>query len=222
MKKISNGFDKELFKTLTDEFRTEFRISTSFSDYEKIRQIINDETKDEEVDRIASKNRFNKDADKLSEDTIKRAFGIVSSKKNSNPESMVFSSTTRNIIARKLEYRGWDDFCEKSIQKYDMKKGFSTIDMYEFGSLVVNQDICIGWYPHKYCMLKYLGDYSFKVVESNNLRSPVERVFETVGFRHGAIKSKIVYPDIIIEPFLDDNPDWELIKEGYIPQEYLL
>ena len=52
MKKICYNFDNGLFTCLLKEFRTEFSISTSFSDYEKIRQIINDETKEEEADRI--------------------------------------------------------------------------------------------------------------------------------------------------------------------------
>jgi len=127
-----------------------------------------------------------------------------------------------SIIARKIGFNDWDDFCEKSIPKYDMRKGFKTINMYEFNNLIINQDVCIGWFPHKYCMLKYLGDFSFKIVESYNLRSPVNRIFETTGFIHRTIKSKIVYPDIIIEPILDDDPDWELIKMDTIPEKYLL
>ena len=127
-----------------------------------------------------------------------------------------------SIIARKIGFNDWDDFCEKSIPKYDMTKGFKTINMYEFNNLIINQDVCIGWFPHKYCMLKYLGDFSFKIVESYNLRSPVNRIFETTGFIHRTIKSKIVYPDIIIEPILDDDPDWELIKMDTIPEKYLL
>lgn len=225
MKKISCEFDNELFVILIEEFRTKFNISTNFGDYNKIREVINCETKEEEQERIGYKNRYKtgeKDEDKLSEDTIKRAFGIINSKKNSDSKNRRYSPTTCNIIARKLGYRGWDDFYEKSIQKYDMIKGFKTINMYEFGSLIVNQDICIGWYPNKYCILKYLGDYSFMVVESYNLRSSVNRVFETTGFIHGTIKSKIVYPDIIIEPILDDDPDWEFIKMDIIPQKYLL
>jgi len=127
-----------------------------------------------------------------------------------------------SIIARKIGFNDWDDFCEKSIPKYDMTKGFKTINMYEFNNLIINQDVCIGWFPHKYCMLKYLGDFSFKIVESYNLMSPVNRIFETTGFIHRTIKSKIVYPDIIIEPILDDDPDWELIKMDTIPEKYLL
>lgn len=94
--------------------------------------------------------------------------------------------------------------------------------MYEFSNLIVDRNICIGWYPHKYCMLKHLGDYSFEVVESYNLRSPLKRIFRTIGFRHGKIESKSVYPDIIIEPFHDDDSDFDLIEMGIIPQEYLL
>lgn len=225
MGRNSYSLDKEMFGFLIEEFRHQFKISTSFSDYEKIRGIINEETEEQELDRIARTKlhiKGGKVEGKLSADTIKRAFGIINPKKNGDPQSLKFHVTTCNIIARRLKYRGWDEFCEKANQNYDLTKGFKTIDMYEFSNLIVDRNICIGWYPHKYCMLKYLGDYSFEVVESYNLRSPLKRIFRTIGFRHGKIESKSVYPDIIIEPFHDDDSDFDLIEMGIIPQEYLL
>ena len=127
-----------------------------------------------------------------------------------------------SIVARKLGYKDWDDFYEKTIQQFDLTKGFKTINMYEYNNLSIDDVICIGWYPQKYCMLKFLGDYSFKIIESYNLKSPVNRDFKTTGFIHDAIINQFEYPDIIIEPLFDDDPNCELINMGLIPLECLL
>jgi hypothetical protein len=84
--------------------------------------------------------------------------------------------------------------------------------------------ITIGWYPRKYCILKYLGEYEFEVIENCGLKSKIARRFETTGFQlaNSNNKNKVAPPDIVIEPLLDDDPDWELIKMGIFPMEYLL
>ena len=215
---MTNGgykFDRELFDILISQFKSEFRISSNFGDYEKVREIINDETLVEQDERVGGKLKKYKDIGKLSEDTIKRIFGFITYEGKHD-------LSTCHIIARKLKYRGWDDFCQKTIQQYDSRKGFKSLDMYEFGSLIENRSICIGWYPEKYCILNYLGDYKFKVIESYGMKSEINRVFETIGFELAESVSKYAYPDVIIRPFLDDDPDVKNIEIGIIPLEYLL
>lgn len=215
----SDKFDEDLFELLICEFKKYFKIDCGgFNDYNKIREIINDETEEEELKRLDEKEggrRRTKDPNKLSGYLIKRAFGFIS-------YNGKHDQTTCSIIARKLKYDGWDDFCQKAKQKYDPKKGFNTLDMYSFNSLKINDNICIGWYPEKYSILKYQGEYTFKVIESYRLKSEIGRVFSTTGFFLGSTDSKCVYPDIIIEPFHDDDPDWELIDMNIIPVDYYL
>ena len=92
----------------------------------------------------------------------------------------------------------WDDFCEKAEQKYDVTKGFSTIDFYKFSTLNESDEITIGWYPKKYCRLKFLGEYSFEVVESYRMESKIGRKFDTSGFRLAPISDKAILPQVLI------------------------
>ncbi|MTK53877.1 hypothetical protein [Paludibacter sp.] len=219
-------YNKELYNLMIDEFKSKYVDCSTFKDFDKIKWIINKETVEQEEERLFQKkqSRDNKQKDKqkddphedkLSDDTIKRAFGFISRTYPPN-------ATTRSVIARAIGYKGWDDFCKKALENYEA--GFQTIDSHFFSSLITEQLITIGWYPRKYCILKYLGEYEFEVIENCGLKSKIARRFETTGFQLASSnnKNKVAPPDIVIEPLLDDDPDWELIKMGIFPMEYLL
>jgi hypothetical protein len=221
-----NGdFSRYFFRLLMNEFSVKYSIElNTFGEYERARVIINGETKEEEFNRLNSEVKLNKryrDDGKLSEETIKCMLGISS-------YSKTHDTSTLSIIARKLNYIGWEDFIIKAVKKYNFKNGCKLIDMYDFGGLNLNEDLCIGWYPDKYCVLRYLGDYEFEVIENYEMRSEIGRKFYTVGFELECADYKHIrdvddiYPGIIIQPFLDDDPDWQNIKERTNYENYLL
>ena len=201
----SYKYDKELFELLKQEYKERLKIQLTLGSYEKLRSFINKETLDEELNRIDNKKKGHKSEDKVSEDSIKRHFALNNSKTKPSLSSC-------SLYARKLGYLSWDDFCEKAEQKYDVTKGFSTIDFYKFSTLNESDEITIGWYPKKYCRLKFLGEYSFEVVESYGMHSKIGRKFETAGFRLTPISNKVELPEVIIEPLFDDDPLWTIIE----------
>lgn len=222
MKKDRYKFDKEIFEYLKDEYRIALKCDLkNFEDYEKLRNFINKETIDEESERIDSKKwrkeseGSRKNGDKLSEDSIKRHFGFKSYSRKPGPGVC-------SLLARRLGYLGWDDFYEKATQKHDPKNTFNTFDTHKLFAMEKGEQVTIGWPSEKYCILKYLGDLSFEVVASHGLRSKPGRIIETMGFRIGQSKGRFAYPDIIIEPILDDDPAHKLIELDLIPEENLL
>ena len=73
-------------------------------------------------------------------------------------------------------------------------------------------EVTIGWYPKKYCRLKFLEGYSFEVVESYGMHHKKGEIIETHGFRLAPITSKINLPEVLIEPLFDDDPLWYFIN----------
>jgi hypothetical protein len=100
------------------------------------------------------------------------------------------------------------------------------MDYFKFSSLLEGEIVCIGWYPQKYCRLKFLGEYSFEVVESYGMKSEVGRKFETSGFRLAQISNKAIFPEVLIEPLYEYQEDlWNAIENFDIkncPIEILL
>ena len=103
----SYKYDKELFELLKQEYKERLKIQLTLGSYEKLRSFINKETLDEELNRIDNKKKGHKSEDKVSEDSIKRHFGLINSKTKPSLSSC-------SLYARKLGYLSWDDFCEKN------------------------------------------------------------------------------------------------------------
>ena len=78
----SYKYDKELFELLKQEYKERLKIQLTLGSYEKLRSFINKETLDEELNRIDNKKKGHKSEDKVSEDSIKRHFGLIIAKLN--------------------------------------------------------------------------------------------------------------------------------------------
>lgn len=129
-----------------------------------------------------------------------------------------------NLIAESIGYKSWEDFCLK--YKLDAEKEFSGMDYFKFSSLLEGETVYIGWYPQRYCKLKFLGEYSFEVIESCRMRSKVGQVFETSGFRLAPTSDRYTFPEVIIEPLYEYQTElWDAIEnfnKETCPQEILL
>lgn len=160
----------------------------------------------------------------ISVDTLRRYWGDKDADKQMTPDVGKLS-----FIARALWYKDWGTFCHEHIQPdtgFDAEKGFNGMDYFKFSSLCENEIICIGWYPQKYCRLKFLGEYSFEVVEVRGMKSEVGRQFETSGFRLAPTSGGDIFPEVIIEPLYEYQEElWNAIENFNIetcPQEILL
>ncbi len=147
----------------------------------------------------------------ISVDTLRRYWGDKDADKQMTPDVGKLS-----FIARALGYKDWGTFCHEHIQPdtgFDAEKGFNGMDYFKFSSLCENEIICIGWYPQKYCRLKFLGEYSFEVVEVRRMKSEVGRRFETSGFRLAPTSGGDIFPEVIIEPLYEYQEElWNAIE----------
>lgn len=129
-----------------------------------------------------------------------------------------------DLIAKSIEYKSWEDFCLE--YKLDVEKEFYEMDYFKFSSLLEGETFYIGWYPQKYCKLKFLGEYSFEVVESCRMRSKVGQIIETSGFCLAPTSERYIFPEVIIEPLYEYQKElWDAIEnfnKETCPQEILL
>lgn len=244
MRKERHPFDKELFALLIEEFKIKLNFSISYANLDKLCQFINGKTLDEIEKRVKNKkiigaNRY-VDKDQVSKYSLMRHFGLTEHKNKDGEEAKITISKL-DLYSRKVDngYLNWDDFCEKAKQKYDAAKAFHQLDYFHFSSLCVDEIICIGWYPHKYCRLKKIQekdleddaiynleglldkkledfspkdlDYnSFEVIESYGMKSKVGRKFSTSGFELAPVSNKFIFPEVIIKPQYEYQTElWE-------------
>jgi len=211
-------FNRRLFDELIKEFRKKHAAEfDKLNWFEIVSEILNNEAErlESSLDKSKRSNQLNKNNSSFSADTMKRIFKVVDYNKDHNER-------TCSIIARTLNYASWDDFCKKSQERYNTDNGFQNIDVYSLNASDIDTIFCIGWFPNKYCKLTYLGDYSFKVTENYGLRSDLDRVFQTTRFRSVNSSSDSAYPNILIEPFDEDDPNWQFIHMEMYPIDYLL
>lgn len=91
----SYKYDKELFELLKQEYKERLKIQLTLGSYEKLRSFINKETLDEELNRIDNKKKGHKSEDKVSEDSIKRHFGLINSKTKQSIQLFFIRQKTR-------------------------------------------------------------------------------------------------------------------------------
>lgn len=113
--------------------------------------------------------------EQLSVSTIKRLWGYV-------PTSHIPSLATLSILTRFVGYKDWDSFCAI------LKQGINIESSFFSNKRILTTDLCIGdlleigWNPNRYCVLKFLGNSQFSVIESQNAKIKVGDMFTTEQF----------------------------------------
>lgn len=204
--------DKERFETLKNEL---IRVSgidlSSDNAYSDLSEYIKKQSEINFPARKFDDGQAIQQSETISVDTLRRYWGDKDSKKGMSPDVGKLS-----FMARALGYKDWETFCLEHRQTntdFDAEKGFNGMDYFKFSSLLEGEIVCIGWYPQKYCRLKFLGEYSFEVVESCGMKSEVGRVFETSGFRLAPTSDHYTFPEVIIEPLYEYQTElWDAIE----------
>lgn len=160
----------------------------------------------------------------ISVDTLRRYWGDKDANKNITPDIGKLS-----FMARALGYKDWETFCIEHKQTdsiFNAEKGFNEMDYFKFSSLIKGEIVCIGWYPQKYCRLRFLGEYSFEVIESYGMKSEVGRKIETSGFCLASQSGNEIFPEILIKPLYEFEEElWDAIEnfnKENCPPEILL
>lgn len=123
--------------------------------------------------------KSNKNTWILSDMTIRRLYGHKK-EKDGVPKSM-FEADTLDLFAIVGGYKSWDDYLNAKANPYGQYFSIDKIkpDLLEIGKLYV-----IGWYPHKYLKLLYLGNQEFRVIETNRRSSyPEDRIIKAESFK---------------------------------------
>lgn len=133
----------------------------------------------------------------LAVSTLKRLWGYVD-----GYDSTRFS--TLSILARCVGFRDWDDFLLNHNRVGDSSQPVIGCAFYA-SEFTVEQRVRITWAPDRRVVLQYLGNESFKVVESENSKLKIDDTFHCSCF-------------IIGEPLYLDN----FVRDGQPPMLFVV
>ena len=225
MAKKNIPIDTERFETLRNELIRVSGIDLTFDNaYSDLSDYINRQSEKNFPTPRYDDGKPIQQREEISVDTLRRYWGEKDANKGIKPDAGKLS-----LMARALGYKDWGTFCLEhghSNTDYDVEKGFSGMDYFKFSSLYEGETICIGWYPQKYCRLKFLGGYSFEVVESCGMRSCIGRKIETSGFCLAPASPNSTFPEVIIKPLYEyQEEQWNALESfnpEFCPAEMLL
>ena len=121
---------------------------------------------------------FERCGETISETTLKRIWGYIEG----------YDTTrfhTLSILARFVGYNDWDDFVKENVMDPNeqseeiMQKCIYTKNLKEGDKLYFT------WFPDRECLVEYLGDNVFKVLESKNSKVQKNDTFVTAFFIEG-------------------------------------
>ena len=108
--------------------------------------------------------------EQISASTLKRLWGYIDGVDSAR-------NSTLNILAKTLGYKDWIDFV--NCLKQEDPNNSNIVLSYSLASenLNINDKIKIAWQPNRICLLKYLGNDYFKIVNSQNSKLKVGDTF---------------------------------------------
>lgn len=111
----------------------------------------------------------------LSVSTIKRLWGYVG--RQHAPRI-----STLDILARFTGNESWLEFCNKLIREHRIESSIFTTEQILSEQLEAGDRIALAWNPDRECILEYLGNNSYKVVNAINSKIAVGDTFSTLFF----------------------------------------
>ena len=115
---------------------------------------------------------------KSSRSSVKRLWGYVQNEHE-------FRDDTLSVFARFVGYRDWKDFCATRDEREGVESGFLTTRRINVQELECGERIEIGWMPDRRCVVEYLGDETFRVIEAENAKLTIGSTFRTDIFGIG-------------------------------------
>ena len=108
--------------------------------------------------------------EQISTSTLKRLWGYVDGIDNAR-------NSTLNVLSKALGYESWDAFILKlkleNMDNSDLVMSESVLS----SDLKIGDRLMIAWQPNRVCLLNYLGDNQFEVMESQNSKLKVGDTF---------------------------------------------
>ncbi len=114
----------------------------------------------------------------ISMSTLKRLWGYVDGANKTRP-------ITLNILSRYLGYPDFFAFVARLDATAAVQSNPILAETLNVSDLVVGDKVEIGWQPNRHCVLCYLGDDKFEVVDAQNSKLQVGNTFECRSFMLG-------------------------------------
>lgn len=107
----------------------------------------------------------------ISVSTLKRIWGSVSL-------SPIPRTSTLDILASYIGYDAYRSFCEDLMKKNLIESGFFETKSLSVSDLSPDDTVEITWAPNRLVLLRYLGNFRFEVVKSENSKLEAGDRFE--------------------------------------------
>lgn len=119
-------------------------------------------------------------------------------------EGVSTRQSTLITLSQFLGYKDWEDFQQKVGLPHEQQSSPIMSRRLSVSSLHTTQKLKLVWQPGRKCIVEYLGDLNFRVLESTNTRLQVGDTFQCSMIVSG-------------EPLYIDN----LCQEGHAPIAYV-
>ncbi len=114
----------------------------------------------------------------ISPTTLKRTWGYIGG-------ATTIRNSTLVILAKFAGYKDWEDYLKQICEKSDIESSFFDGATINTDKLTVGDMIEVTWSPNRHCTFKYIGDYRFEVVISENSKLREGDTFEAHFFIEG-------------------------------------
>ena len=108
--------------------------------------------------------------EQISTSTLKRLWGYVDGVDNAR-------NSTLNVLSKALGYENWDAFILKLKSENVDNSDLVMSESVSSGDLKIGDRLMIAWQPNRVCLLNYMGDNQFEVMESQNSKLKVGDTF---------------------------------------------
>lgn len=108
--------------------------------------------------------------EQISTSTLKRLWGYVDGIDNAR-------NSTLNVLSKALGYESWDAFILKLKSENMDNSDLVMSESVSSGDLKIGDRLMIAWQPNRVCLLNYMGDNQFEVMESQNSKLKVGDTF---------------------------------------------
>jgi hypothetical protein len=119
----------------------------------------------------------------ISESTLQRVWGYVSSSEKVNEETL-------DILSKYVGYDNWQSFKKEVMDSDENDSNILNQDhSISTSELQIGDILQLGWQPNRYCEIRYCGENKFEVTHSENAKLQVGDTFKCGLFIKGELLS---------------------------------